>query len=161
MCGFLHMNSLRGERMKYSIQQEVQSIKRIQRFGGAVLGTYILLMIIALLFEKMLLIPLMWTVAVFLTFIGHKQYRLLRHVSTHPKSLQWLKVEYADTWISALLMGTFMTALLTMESLGIVIGFLFGIWGLTANHRKRFIERQLKKHDPHAPTYEELIERMS
>ncbi len=161
MCGFLHMNSLGGERMEYSIQQEVQSIKRIQRFRGAVLGIYILLMIVALLFEKMLLIPLMWTVSVFLIVMGHKQYRLLRHVSTHPKSLQWLKVEYADTWISALLMGTFMTALLTMESLGIGIGFLFGIWGLTANYRKRFIERQLKRHDPHVPTYEELIERMS
>lgn len=161
MCGFLHMNSLRGERMENQIQQEVRWVKRIRRIGVPVIVLYILSMIVALLFEKMLLIPLMWTVAVFLTFMGHKQYRLLRHVSTHPKSLQWLKVEYADTWISALLMGTFMTALLTMESLGIVIGFLFGIWGLTANHRKRFIERQLKKHDPHAPTYEELIERMS
>lgn len=161
MCGFLHTNSLGGERMEYSIQKEVQSIKRIQRFGGAVLGIYILLMIVALLFEKMLLIPLMWTIAVFLIFMGHKQYRLLRYVSTHSKSLQWLKVEYADTWISAMLMGTFMTTLLTTESLGFGIGLLFGIWGLTANHRKRFIERQLKKHDPHAPTYEELMERMS
>lgn len=147
--------------MEHSIQQEVQSIKRIQRFGGVVLGIYILLMMIALLFEKMLLIPLMWTVAVFLIFMGHKRYRLLRRISTQPKSLQWLRIEYADTWIGALLMGTFMTTLLTMESLGFGIGFLLGIWGLTENYRKRFIERQLKRHDPHVPTYEELIERMS
>lgn len=147
--------------MEHSIQQEVQSIKRIQRFGGAVLGIYILLMLIALLFEKMLLIPLMWSVAVFLIFMGHKQYRLLRHVSTHPKSLQWLRIEYVDTWIGALLMGTFMTTLLTTESLGFWIGFLLGTWGLTATYRARIIARNLKRYDPDVPTYEELMERMS
>ena len=147
--------------MENQIQQEVRWVKRIRRIGVPVIVLYILSMIVALLFEKMLLIPLMWTVALFMIFMGHTQYRLFRHFSTHPKSLRWLQVEYVDTWISAILMGTFMTTLLTTESLGFGIGLLFGIWGLTANHRKRFIERQLKRHDPHAPTYEELMERMS
>ncbi len=160
VCGVLHINRFGGEEMEGHIQREVQSIKRIRRFGGPILVIYIIVLIVALLFEKMLMIPLMWTVAVFLILMGHKEYRLLSHVSTHLKSVQWLKVKYADTWISGLLMGTFMTTLLTTESLGFGIGLLFGIWGLTENYRKRFIERQLKRHDPQLPTYDEVIERM-
>lgn len=147
--------------MENQIQQEVRWVKRIRRIGVPVLVLYILSMIVALLFEKMLLIPLMWSVALFLIFTGHTQYRLLRHFSTHPKSLRWLQVEYADTWISAILMGTFMTTLLTTESLGFGIGFLFGIWGLTEKYRSRIIARQLKQYDPDIPTYDEVIERMS
>lgn len=147
--------------MEDSIQKEVQSIRRIRRFGGMVLGMYILFMIIALLFEKMLLIPLMWTVAMFLIFMGHKQYRLLRRVTSHPKSIFWLKIEYADTWISALLLGMFMTTLLTTESLGVGVGGLLGIWGLTDTYRSRIIARKLKQYDPDVPTYNEVIERMS
>ncbi|RHB48494.1 hypothetical protein [Exiguobacterium sp. AM39-5BH] len=147
--------------MENQIQQEVRWVKRIRRIGVPVLVLYILSMIVALLFEKMLLIPLMWSVALFLIFMGHTQYRLFRHFSTHPKSLRWLQVEYADTWISAILMGTFMTTLLTTESLGFRIGFLFGIWGLTEKYRSRIIARQLKQYDPDIPTYDEVIERMS
>ncbi|WP_214890378.1 hypothetical protein [Exiguobacterium sp. s142] len=146
--------------MGEQLQKEIQWVKRIQRFGVPLLVVYVTSLVVSLFFERMLLIPLMWTVAVFLVVMGHKQYRILRQFSTRPKGLQWLKIEYADTWISAILMGTFMTTLLTTESFGFLIGGVFGIWGLTESYRKRWIVRKLKAYDPDMPTYDQVIERM-
>lgn len=147
--------------MAEQLQKEIQWMKRIQRFGVPLFVVYVTLFVVFLFFERMLLIPLMWTLAMFLIFMGHKQYRLLRHVSTHPKSLQWLKIECADTWIGALLMGTFMTTLLTTESLGFLIGVVFAVWGLTEPYRKRVIVRKVRTYDPDMPTYDQVIERMN
>ncbi|TCI34028.1 MULTISPECIES: hypothetical protein [unclassified Exiguobacterium] len=146
--------------MGKQLQKEILWVKRIQRFGVPLLVVYVTSLVVSLFFERMLLIPLMWTVAVFLVVMGHQQYRILRQFSTRPKGLQWLKIEYADTWISAILMGTFMTTLLTTESFGFLIGGVFGIWGLTESYRKRLIVRKLKAYDPDMPTYDQVIERM-
>ncbi len=143
------------------MQRDVRQVIKIRRYGVPALIIYLAAFLYALFAQWMWLIPLMWLLAIFLIFMGTNEYRIMRHVATNPLAIKWLRIQYAMTWLEALLLAVSMTALVLDHSIGLLIGVLFAVIRFTDSYRDRLITKQLQAVEPDMPTYEQLIERMS
>ncbi|QUE86299.1 hypothetical protein [Exiguobacterium alkaliphilum] len=143
------------------MQRDVRQVIKIRRYGVPALIIYLAAFLYALFAEWMWLIPLMWLLAIFLIFMGTNEYRIMRHVATNPLAIKWLRIQYAMTWLEALLLAVSMTALVLDHSIGLLIGVLFAVMRFTDSYRDRLITKKLQAVEPDMPTYEQLIERMS
>ncbi|MFN4214678.1 hypothetical protein [Exiguobacterium sp.] len=143
------------------VQRNVRQIIQIRRYGAPALIVYFAAFLYALFVEWMWLIPLMWILAMFLIFMGTNEYRIMRHVATNPQAIKWLRIQYAMTWLEALLLAVSMTALVLDQTIGLLIGVLFAVMRFTDSYRDHLITMKLKVVEPDIPTYEQLIERMS
>lgn len=71
--------------------------------------------------------------------------------------MQKLAVPIWVTYVMALIAAT----LLTVESVGLLLGVVLATWSMTDTARSRFIQRKINACDPTMPTYDEVMERMS
>lgn len=143
------------------IQHDVRQVITIRRYGFPASMFYVVVFLYALFVERMWMIPLMWLLAIFLIFMGGNEYRIMRHVVANPLAIKWLRIQYAMTWLEALLLAASMTALVLDHSIGLLIGVFFALMRFTDSYRDRLLTKKLQAVEPDIPTYEQLIERMS
>jgi len=155
------MNTLGGERMEQQLQQEIRWVQRMQKLAVPIWVTYVTALIAALIVNKDWLIPLMFFVAVLTMYMSYRQYRIMRHISNRVDVHRLLKLKMGVDWIGSILLFTFFATLLTVESVGLLLGGVFAIWSMTDSARSRFIQQKITACDPTMPTYDEVIERMS
>ncbi|MCT4787360.1 hypothetical protein ACFQO8_13760 [Exiguobacterium aestuarii] len=141
------------------MEQDVKWVQRMRRYAVPVLILYVTAVIVALLLEKMWLIPIMVSVSVLIVVMGFQEMRIMWRMTQHPKAHRILIIQYVFEWVDAILLTTLMVTLLTSEEFGLVIGLFFGIWGVLSPFRQKWFTKQLKQIDPELPTYEEVIER--
>ncbi|TCI24370.1 MULTISPECIES: hypothetical protein [unclassified Exiguobacterium] len=142
------------------VRHDVKRVVNIRRYGVPIWIVYMATFLFALFFEQIWLIPLMWLLAIFLIIMGNKEYRIMRHFAETFQTLKLLRIQYAMTWLDALLLSTSMTALVLNHSIGFLIGALFAMMRFTDSYRDRLIRNKLKAVDPDMPTYDQVIERM-
>ncbi|WP_214704036.1 MULTISPECIES: hypothetical protein [unclassified Exiguobacterium] len=138
--------------------QDVKWMQRMRHYAVPVLILYVTAVIVALLLEKMLLIPIMASVSVIIVVMGYKEMRIMWRMTKHPKAHRILIFQYVFEWVDAVLLTALMVTLLTAEDFGLMIGLFFGIWGVLSPIRQKWFTKQLKQIDPELPTYEEVIE---
>ena len=138
--------------------QDVKWVQRMRHYAVPVLILYVTAIIVALLLEKMWLIPIMASVSVMIVVMGYKEMRIMWQMTKHPKAHRILIFQYVFEWVDAMLLTALMVTLLTAEDVGLMIGLFFGIWGVFSPFRQKWFTKQLKQIDPELPTYEEVIE---
>ncbi|WP_214798786.1 MULTISPECIES: hypothetical protein [unclassified Exiguobacterium] len=138
--------------------QDVKWIQRMRDYAVPVLILYVTAVIVALLLEKMWLIPIIGSVSILIVVMGYKEMRIMWRMTEHPKVQRILIFQYVFEWVDAVLLTTLMVTLLTAEDFGLMIGLFFGIWGVLSPFRQKWFTKQLKQIDPELPTYEEVIE---
>lgn len=138
--------------------QDVKWVQRMRHYAVPVLILYVTAIIVALLLEKMWLIPIMASVYVMIVVMGYKEMRIMWRMTKHPKAHRILIFQYVFEWVDAMLLTGLMVTLLTAEGVGLMIGLFFGIWGVLSPFRQKWFTKQLKQIDPELPTYEEVIE---
>ncbi|WP_214822384.1 MULTISPECIES: hypothetical protein [unclassified Exiguobacterium] len=141
------------------MEQDVKWVQRMRRYAVPILILYVTAVIVALLLEKMWLIPIMVSVSVIIVVMGFQEMRIMWRMTKHQKAHRILIFQYLFEWVDAMLLTTLMVTLLTSEEFGLVIGLFFGIWGVLSPFRQKWFTKQLKQIDPELPTYEEVIER--
>lgn len=161
VCGVPHINRFGGERMEQQLKQEIRWVQRMQKLAVPIWVTYVIALIAVLIVNKNWLIPLMFFVAVLTMYMSYRQYRIMRHISNRGDVHRLLKLKMGVDWIGAILLVTFFTTLLTVESVGLLLGVVFAIWSMTESARSRFIQQKITACDPTMPAYDEVIERMS
>lgn len=140
------------------MEQDVKWVQRMRHYAVPVLILYVTTIIVALLLEKMWLIPIMASVSVMIVVMGYKEMRIMWRMTKHPKAHRILIFQYVFEWVDAMLLTALMVTLLTAEGVGLMIGLFFGIWGVFSPFRQKWFTKQLKQIDPELPTYEEVIE---
>jgi len=140
------------------MERDVRWVQRMRRYGAPVLILYVTAVIVALLLEKMWLIPIMGSVSFIIVVTGYKEMRIMWRVTEHPKAHRILMLQFVFELLDALLLTTLMVTLLTAEDLGLLIGLFFGIWGVLSPIRRKWFVKKLKQVGPELPTYEEVIE---
>ena len=140
------------------MEQDIKWMQRMRRYAVPVMILYVTAVIVALLLEKMWLIPIMGSVSVIIVVMGYQEMRIMWRMTNHPKANRILILQYVFEWVDAMLLTTLMVTLLTAEKLGLVIGLFFGVWGVLSPIRQKWFTKQLKQIDPELPTYEEVIE---
>lgn len=140
------------------MEQDVKWMQRMRGYAVPVIILYVTAVIVALLLEKMWLIPIMGSVSVIIVVMGYQEMRIMWRMTEHPKAHRILIIQYVFEWVDAILLTTLMVTLLTTEDFGLMIGLFFGIWGVLCPLRKKWFTKQLKQIDPELPTYEEVIE---
>lgn len=138
--------------------QDVKWMRRMRRYAVPILILYVTAIIVALLLEKMWLIPIMASVSMIIVVMGYREMRIMWRMTKHPKAHRMLIFQYVFEWVDAILLTALMVTLLTAEDFGLVIGLFFGIWGVLSPTRQKWFTKQLKQIDPELPTYEEVIE---
>lgn len=161
MCGILHINRFGGERMEQQLQQEIRWVQRMHKLAIPIWITYVMALIAALIVNKDWLILLMFFVAVLTMYMSYRQYRIMRHISNRGDVHRLLKLKMGVDWIGSILLFTFFATLLTVESVGLLLGVVLATWSMTDTARSRFIQRKINACDPTMPTYDEVMERMS
>lgn len=140
------------------MEQDVKWMQRMRGYAVPVMILYVTAVIVALLLEKMWLIPIMGSVSVIIVVMGYQEMRIMWRMTKHPKAHRILIIQYVFEWVDAILLTTLMVTLLTAEDFGLMIGLFFGIWGVLSPLRKKWFTNQLQHIEPGLPTYEEVIE---
>lgn len=140
------------------MERDVKWIQQMRRYSVPVLILYVTAVIVALLLEKMWLIPIMGSVSFIIIATGYKEMRIMWRMTEHPKAHRILILQYVFELMDAFLLTTLMVTLLTAEDLGLLIGLFFGIWGALSPIRQKWFVKKLKQVEPEMPTYEEVIE---
>ncbi|WP_214786150.1 hypothetical protein [Exiguobacterium sp. s183] len=140
------------------MDQDVKWMQRIRQYAVPILILYVTAVIVALLLEKMWLIPIMGSVSVIIVVMGYKEMRIMWRMTKHPKAHRMLIFQYVFEWVDAILLTTLMVTLLTATEFGLMIGLFFGIWGVLSPLRQKWFTKQLQQIEPGFPTYEEVIE---
>lgn len=140
------------------MEQDVKWMQRMRGYAVPVMILYVTAVIVALLLEKMWLIPIMGSVSVIIVVMGYQEMRIMWRMTKHPKAHRILIIQYVFEWVDAILLTTLMLTLLTAEDFGLMIGLFFGIWGVLSPLRKKWFTNQLQHIEPGLPTYEEVIE---
>lgn len=140
------------------MEQDVKWMQRMRGYAVPVMILYVTAVIVALLLEKMWLIPIMGSVSVIIVVMGYQEMRIMWRMTEHPKAHRILIIQYVFEWVDAILLTTLMVTLLTAEDFGLMIGLFFGIWGVLSPLRKKWFTNQLQHIEPGLPTYEEVIE---
>ncbi|WP_337874709.1 hypothetical protein [Exiguobacterium sp.] len=140
------------------MKQDVKWMQRMRRYAVPVMILYVTAVIVALLLEKMWLIPIMGSVSVIIVVMGYQEMRIMWRMTKHPQAHRILIIQYVFEWVDAILLTTLMVTLLTAEDFGLVIGLFFGIWGVLSPLRQKWFTKQLQHIEPGLPTYEEVIE---
>lgn len=140
------------------MERDVRWVQRMRRYGAPVLILYVTAFIVALLLEKMWLIPIMGSLSLLIVLMGYQEMRIMRKMTEHAKAHRILRLQYIFEWVDALLLTTLMLTLLTAEDLGLLIGLFFGIWGVLSPIRQKWFSKKLKQVEPELPTYEEVVE---
>ncbi|WP_215112644.1 MULTISPECIES: hypothetical protein [unclassified Exiguobacterium] len=140
------------------MEQDVKWMRRMRRYAVPILILYVTAVIVALLLDKMWLIPIMGSVSLIIVVMGFQEMRIMWRMTKHPKAHRMLIFQYVFEWVDAILLTALMVTLLTAEDFGLVIGLFFGIWGLLSPIRQKWFTKQLKRVEPELPTYEEVIE---
>ena len=138
--------------------QDVKWMRRMRRYAVPILILYVTAIIVALLLEKMWLIPIMASASMIIVVMGYQEMRIMWRMTKHPKAHRMLIFQYVFEWVDAILLTALMVTLLTAEDVGLVIGLFFGIWGVLSPIPQKWFTKQLKQIDPELPTYEEVIE---
>ncbi|MFN3367026.1 MAG: hypothetical protein ACK411_11610 [Exiguobacterium mexicanum] len=147
--------------MEQQLKQEIRWVQRMQKLAVPIWVTYVIALIAVLIVNKNWLIPLMFFVAVLTMYMSYRQYRIMRHISNRGDVHRLLKLKMVVDWIGSILLFTFFATLLTVESVGLLLGGVFAIWSMTDSARSRFIQQKINACDPTMPAYDEIIERMS
>ncbi|WP_215113860.1 hypothetical protein [Exiguobacterium sp. s63] len=140
------------------MEQGVKWMRRMRRYAVPILILYVTAIIVALLLEKMWLIPIMASVSVIIVVTGYQEMRIMWRMTEHPKVHRFLIFQYVFEWVDAILLTALMVTLLTTGDFGLMIGLFFGIWGLLSPIRQKWFTKQLQHIEPGFPTYEEVIE---
>ncbi|WP_214761342.1 hypothetical protein [Exiguobacterium sp. s129] len=140
------------------MEQDVKWMQRMRGYAVPVMILYVTAVIVALLLEKMWLIPIMGSVSVIIVVMGYQEMRIMWRMTKHPKAHRILIIQYVFEWVDAILLTTLMVTLLTAEDVGLMIGLFFGIWGVLSPLRQNWFTNQLQHIEPGLPTYEEVIE---
>ena len=140
------------------MEQDIKWMQRMRGYAVPVMILYVTAVIVALLLEKMWLIPIMGSVSVIIVVMGFQEMRIMWRMTKHPKAHRMLIFQYVFEWVDAILLTTLMVTLLTAEDFGLVIGLFFGIWGVLSPLRQKWFTKQLQQIEPGLPTYEEVIE---
>ncbi|WP_214818695.1 hypothetical protein [Exiguobacterium sp. s59] len=140
------------------MEQDVKWMQRMRRYAVPILILYVTAVIVALLLEKIWLIPIMVSVSVLIVVTGFQEMRIMWRMTKHPKAHRILIIQYVFEWMDAILLTTLMVTLLTAEEFGLMIGLFFGIWGVLSPIRQKWFTKQLQHIEPELPTYEEVIE---
>ncbi|WP_214780021.1 hypothetical protein [Exiguobacterium sp. s22] len=140
------------------MEQDVKWMRRMRRYAVPNLILYVTAVIVALLLDKMWLIPIMGSVSLIIVVMGYQEMRIMWRMTKHPKAHRMLIFQYVFEWVDAILLTALMVTLLTAGDFGLMIGLFFGIWGLLSPTRQKWFTKQLKQIDPELPTYEEVIE---
>lgn len=140
------------------MEHDVKWMRRMRRYAVPILILYVTAIIVALLLEKMWLIPIMASVSMIIVVMGYQEMRIMWRMTKHPTAHRMLIFQYVFEWVDAILLTALMVTLLTAEDFGLVIGLFFGIWGVLSPARQKWFTKQLKQIDPELPTYEEVIE---
>ncbi|WP_114166324.1 hypothetical protein [Exiguobacterium sp. TNDT2] len=147
--------------MEQQLQQEIRWVQRMHKLAIPIWITYVMALIAALIVNKDWLILLMFFVAVLTMYMSYRQYRIMRHISNRGDVHRLLKLKMGVDWIGSILLFTFFATLLTVESVGLLLGVVLATWSMTDTARSRFIQRKINACDPTMPTYDEVMERMS
>ncbi|WP_215144413.1 hypothetical protein [Exiguobacterium qingdaonense] len=139
------------------MDQDIKWIQRMRRYAVPILILYVTAVIVALLLEKMWLIPIMGSLSILIIIMGYKEMRIMWRMTAHPKAHRILVFQFIFEWMDAILLATLMATLLTAEDVGLIIGLFFGIWGVLSPFRQKWFTKQLKQIDPELPTYVEVI----
>ncbi|TCI51880.1 hypothetical protein EVJ24_12145 [Exiguobacterium sp. SH1S21] len=140
------------------MERDVRWVQRMRRYGAPVLILYVTAFIVALLLEKMWLIPIIGSLSFIIIVTGYKEMRIMWRMTEQPKAHRILMIQYVFEWVDAILLTVLMVTLLTAEELGLLIGLFFGIWGVLSPLRQKWFVKKLKQVEPELPTYEEVIE---
>ncbi|MCT4782728.1 MULTISPECIES: hypothetical protein [Exiguobacterium] len=140
---------------------DIQQMITLRKYGFTILIVYLTFFLLALFFERMLLIPLTLLLTFLLLVMGNKEYRIMRRLTVHARAIKWLRIQYVTTWLEALLLSIVMTTLVFDYTIGFITGMIFAVIQSTNSIRSRFITNKLKAVEPNLPTFDQLIERMS
>ncbi|QUP86763.1 hypothetical protein KD909_12650 [Exiguobacterium sp. PFWT01] len=140
------------------MEQDVKWMRRMRRYAIPILILYVTAIIVALLLERMWLIPIMVSVSVIIVVMGYQEMRIMWRMTENPKAHRILIFQYVFEWVDAILLTALMVTLLTTGDFGLMIGLFFGIWGVLSPIRQKWFTKKLNQIDPELPTYEEVLE---
>ncbi|MBR3217031.1 MAG: hypothetical protein IKF69_11505, partial [Exiguobacterium sp.] len=81
------------------MEHDVKWMRRMRGYAVPILILYVTAIIVALLLEKMWLIPIMASVSMIIVVMGYQEMRIMWRMTKHPKAHRMLIFQYVFEWV--------------------------------------------------------------